>query len=244
MFKPLRHTTLAVTVIACCLSLAASAGRAAESVRTAVVALGLWSDPVFGSEAAGAAKVVAARFGHGAPVIVLRNTAKSLAAGPAGMARALETARHGLDPERDVLFVVLTSHGSRDGIVEKGAGRMGLLSPDDVSSILAQSPIRRKVLVVSACFSGIYTALANADTLVITAADATHPSFGCVPEARWTYFGDAFFNQALRRTSSVPQAFEDARAIVAARESAQGYDPSNPQIAGGENVIEALAQGR
>ena len=58
------------------------------------------------------------------------------------------------------------------------------------------------------------------------------------------YFGDAFFNQALRRTNSVPQAFEDARAIVAARESAQGYDPSNPQIAGGENVIEALAQGR
>ena len=213
---------------------------AGEGVKTAVVALGLWSDPVFASEASGAAKVVAARFGHGAPVIVLSNSAHGLAAGPPGMARALEAARRGLDPDRDVLFLVLTSHGSRDGIVEKGDGRMGLLSPDALGEILAKSPVRLKAVVVSACFAGIYTALANADTLIITAADSTHPSFGCVPEARWTYFGDAFFNQALRHTASIPQAFADARRIVAAREGQQGFDPSNPQIAGGEHVIAAL----
>ncbi|MGC2716698.1 MAG: hypothetical protein WA366_25315 [Pseudolabrys sp.] len=30
--------------------------------------------------------------------------------------------------------------------------------------------------------------------LVITAADADHPSFGCQDKAKWTYFGDASFN--------------------------------------------------
>ena len=240
MTNPL-HRLVAMALLTLAVSGPLQGPAAADDVKTAVVALGLWSDPVFGSEAAGAAKVVASRFGHGAKVIVLVNTATSLAAGPAGMVKALERARQGLDPERDVLFVLLTSHGSRDGIVEKGAGRIGLLGPEDLAAILAKSPVRKKVLVVSACYSGIYTALANADTLVITAADATHPSFGCQPEARWTYFGDAFFNQALRRTRSVPEAFADARTIVAARESAQGFDPSNPQIAGGENVIEALA---
>jgi len=44
----------------------------------------------------------------------------------------------------------------------------------------------------------IIPGLANPDTLVITAADADHPSFGCRDKAKWTYFGNAFFNIALR----------------------------------------------
>lgn len=213
---------------------------AEESFRSGVAALALWSDPVFSSEARGAAKVLAARYGHGGPVVVRANSPAKLVAGPDGIARALAAAGRGLDPERDLLFVVLTSHGSPDGIAEKGGGRTGLVPPDELARLLAASPIRRKVLVVSACYAGTYAALAAPDTLVITAADATHPSFGCVPGAIWTYFGDAFFNQALRRDASITQAFADARSIVSARESAQGFAPSNPQIGGGENVLPML----
>jgi hypothetical protein len=47
--------------------------------------------------------------------------------------------------------------------------------------------------------------LANSDTLVITAADAGHASFGCEDnKAQWTYFGDALFNIA-------PQSGVEAR---------------------------------
>ena len=205
-----------------------------------MVALALWSDPVFRSEATGAAKVLAQRFGHGGPVIVKANTPTALVAGPSGIAAALKAAQRGMDPDRDVLFVVLTSHGSPDGIAERGGGREGLVMPNEIARLLAASAFRLKVLIVSACFSGIYTPLARADTLVITAADATHPSFGCQPEAHWTYFGDALFNQALRHDDSLVTAFADARAIVAKREAAQGFDPSNPQIAGGADVIAAL----
>ena len=215
-------------------------GFAAERFKSAVVSLGLWSDPVFRSEASGAAKVLAARYGHGGPVIVRANSARSFVAGPEGIARALAAARLGLDPDRDVLFLVLTSHGSPDGIVEKGGGHMELVPPNELAAILAKSPFRRKVVIVSACYAGIYAALADANTLVITAADATHPSFGCVPGAVWTYFGDALFNQALRHDESITQAFLDARTIVSARESARGFTPSNPQMVGGADVLTTL----
>ena len=96
-------------------------------------------------------------------------------------------------------------------------------------------------MIISACYSGIFIPrLANADTLVITAADADHASFGCEDKAAWTYFGDAFFNIALRQTKSLKDAFLLARTLVANRERRQGFDPSHPQMAGGANVESLL----
>ncbi len=221
---------------------ATSAGPAAAAppVRAAVVALALWSDPVFRSEAEGAARVLARRYGHGGPVVVRANTRSAMVNGPAGIAAALRLGSRGLDPERDVLILLLTSHGSPDGIADKGGATVDLVPPDDLGRLLAASPVRHKVLIVSACYAGTYTALAGPETLVLTAADSTHPSFGCQPEAHWTYFGDALFNQALRRDASLTSAFAQARAIVARREAAQGFAPSNPQMVGGAGVLPLL----
>lgn len=216
------------------------AGAFAQPVRSAVVALGLWSDPVFRSEARGAAAIIAGRYGHGGPVIAKANSAGALVAGPDGIAAALDSARRRVDPENDLLFLVLTSHGSPEGIAERGGGREGVVSPEMLSEIVARSGFRHKVLIVSACYSGIFTALADADTLVITAADASHPSFGCKPGNSWTYFGDAFFNRALRRGGPLREVFALARQIVGQREASEGFDASNPQIAGGENVLAML----
>jgi hypothetical protein len=152
----------------------------------------------------------------------------------------LKAAARGVDPTRDVLILLLTTHGSPDGMADKGGGRIDIVPPDRLRAILDASPFRHRVLIVSACYAGTYTALAGPDTLVMTAADSTHPSFGCQPEAHWTYFGDALFNQALRRDASLPAAFADARAIVAAREAQDGFAPSNPQMAGGEAVLPLL----
>ncbi len=222
------------------LLLACAPGAGAAPLRSAVVALALWSDPVFRSEAQGAAAVLSKRYGGGGPVIVRANTARALVNGPDGIAAALKAAERGVDPGRDVLFLLLTSHGAPEGIAERGGGREGLVPPDALGALLAASPFRHKVLIVSACFAGTYTALAGPDTLVITAADSTHPSFGCQPEAHWTYFGDALFNRALRRGGSLGAAFAQARTIVAAREAAQGFAPSNPQMAGGSGVLPLL----
>jgi len=103
--------------------------------------------------------------------------------------------------------------------------------------MLARTGVRHKVAVVSACYSGVFIPrLANPDTLVITAADADRPSFGCRDKAKWTYFGDAFFNVALRQAKSLKDAFVAARALVQKRELREHFDPSNPRMAGGANV--------
>ena len=92
-------------------------------------------------------------------------------------------------------------------------------------------------VIISACYSGVFIPrLADADTLVITAADADHPSFGCEDKAKWTYFGDAFFNAALRRANNLKDAFLMASSLVFRRQLREGFEPSHPQMAGGGKV--------
>jgi hypothetical protein len=142
-----------------------------------------------------------------------------------------------MDAENDVLFLILTSHGSRAGLAVKAGRITQTLTPSNLANMLARTGMRHKVVVISACYSGIFISrLANPDMLVITAADADHPSFGCQDKARWTYFGDAFFNAALRHAASLEQAFVEARARVRRRELRQHFEPSNPLMAGGANV--------
>jgi hypothetical protein len=46
----------------------------------------------------------------------------------------------------------------------------------------------------------------------------------------------AFLNVALRRTARLKDAFALARTLVGKREARNGFVPSHPQMAGGENV--------
>jgi len=70
--------------------------------------------------------------------------------------------------------------------------------------------------VVSACFSGGFIdALRDEGTLVITAARHDRSSFGCDDKADLTYFGRAFFKEALPSSRSFQDAFAKADALVA-----------------------------
>jgi hypothetical protein len=103
--------------------------------------------------------------------------------------------------------------------------------------MLDRAGVRYKVVIISACYSGVFIPhLATADTLVITAADANHPSFGCEDRAKWTFFGDAFFNASLRQSATLRDAFTRARSLILKRELRNGFEPSRPQMAGGANV--------
>jgi hypothetical protein len=108
--------------------------------------------------------------------------------------------------------------------------------------MLNASGARYRVIIISACYSGVFArALAAPRTLVITAAAPDRPSFGCEDGATWTYFGDAFFNQALRRSRTLDDAFCRARDIVTKRERKEGFKPSRPQMAGGSEVLALLS---
>src|SRR6266446_1436281 len=97
---------------------AASASPAAQS-RVTVVAFGLFGDQsVFESEAKGAARIVADRFGGG-PVIVRFNTKGRGDATVETLRATLQSAAKAMDVQNDILFLILTSHGSRAGLAVK-----------------------------------------------------------------------------------------------------------------------------
>ena len=212
-----------------------------DAHKVSVVSFGLFGDQgVFRSEATGAAEVVAGRFGGG-PINVKYNSKKGGGATIETLDTSLQAAANGMDTENDVLFLILTSHGSRAGLAVKAGRLTQTLTPSTLANMLARTGMRHKVVVISACYSGIFIPrLANPDILVITAADADHPSFGCQDKAKWTYFGDAFFNVALRQVNGLKDAFVFARALVQKRELREHFEPSNPVMAGGANVVPLL----
>jgi Peptidase C13 family len=220
---------------------AAGAVLAADSGRKVVVtAFGLWAaQSVFENEAKGAADILAKRFG-GKDVVVRVNNKWETQATNETVASTLDAVAKTMDAENDILLMIFTSHGSRGGLAVKAGFVDETLSPWLLQSTLRFTGVKHRVIIVSACYSGIFLPLADPDTLVITAADATHPSFGCRDGAEWTYFGDAFFNNAMRRATGLRSGFAIARDLVRKRELKEGFEPSNPQIAGGENVERLL----
>jgi hypothetical protein len=223
---------------------AALAAQRPGVVDAYILAFGLWGpESVFESEATRAAAILARQLGGEGRAIVRFNSKRRSGARPAALRQAVGQVARALDPEEDVVVMLLTSHGTREGI-GLAAGRQRLLvTPEDVGRLLGESGARHRVLIVSACYSGIFAeALADERTLVITAASSDRPSFGCEDGRTWTYFGEAFFDQALRAEPRLDAAFARARELVTAREEAEGFEPSRPQIAGGKRVLERLAR--
>ena len=220
----------------------ATASHGAESKpKVAVVAFGLYGDQsVFESEAKGAARIVADRFGGG-PVIVRANTKGREDTTVETVRATLQSAAKEIDVQNDILFLILTSHGSRLGLSVKAGTRQETLSPSQLVLMLGDTLVRHRAVVISACYSGVFVRpLADPDTLIITAADADDTSFGCQNGTAWTYFGDAFFNTALRRAPNLRDAFATASSLVRKRELQGRQTPSNPQMAGGENIEHLL----
>jgi hypothetical protein len=210
---------------------------AGASPKITVLAFGLFGpQSVFESEAKGAASIVAQRLGAD-PVVVRANTKTHGDVTVASIGNILQSTAERMDRESDILFLILTSHGSQAGVAVEAGRREETLSPVDLAGMLDRAGVRHRIVVISACYSGVFLRpLANDDTLVITAADSDHSSFGCQDKVKWTYFGDAFFNTALRHTADLRSAFAAARTLVRRRESRYGLTPSNPQIAGGKNI--------
>jgi hypothetical protein len=162
--------------------------------------------------------------------------------------RALRQVGRTLDPAEDVLFLYLTSHGSEDHRLTMQFWPLELndLTPAMLKRMLDEAGIKWRVIAISACYSGGFIdALRDDHTLIVTAADADHPSFGCGNESDFTYFGRAYFDHALRRTWSFTEAFAQARQEIVERERGEALTPSNPQIYIGARIeakLERLAE--
>jgi hypothetical protein len=187
------------------------------------------------------------RFDTAGRSLVLVNHAATLQEQPIATATnlrsAIERVAAGINTEEDVLFLFLTSHGNEahELAFELPPLQLQQLTPTALARMLNDSGIKWKIVVVSACFSGAYIEpLKDEFTLVITASDDRHQSFGCEYDSDFTWFSKAYFDQALRGTQSFTEAFERARAAIVEREKGRGLAPSNPQMAVGAAMREKL----
>lgn len=136
-----------------------------------------------------------------------------------------------MNRDEDVLLIFITSHGGPTGVGLHLAGAVSaVLSPDHIATVLDREGIKNRLLIVSACYAGVFVKrLASPDSVVLTAADENSASFGCSNERDWTYFGDALFNQNLGAGVSLEQAFENAKVKISQWEARDEAQPSNPQ---------------
>lgn len=216
---------------------------------------------VFRKEAQLALRVFGARFGSLERSLELVNDIHDRTTYPLAtyenLRYAVRLIGRRMDPRADVLVLVLTSHGSPDAGIAITNGRLidDDLSPRDVRQILDEARIRWRIIVASACYAGIFVRpLATDSSLIMTAADSRHSSFGCADDRDLTYFGEALFADAMPGACSLQDAFATARRIIRRRESAEGEIHSNPQVfvglrmraklAGLEGAPEPLTGGR
>ena len=165
-------------------------------------------------------------FGTRGRSIALVNTRSAASTAPLAtvdnIREALKAIAARMDRDNDILFLFMTSHGRKDHefVLNQKAMTLRGLRPTTLAEMLAESRIRWKVVLVSACYSGGFIEpLKNSETMVITAARADRTSFGCEDENEFTYFGRAFFKEALPVSGSFFEAFTKAQALVGEWES-------------------------
>jgi len=207
-----------------------------------VVTIALDSDPVFAREAREAGRVLSRRYNAAGRTLTLagpdgvRNDLPygSIDALLIGLARIAEL----MDKDEDVLVLYTTSHGLPLGLAyHYGDTGYGVLSPARFQSVLKELGIKRRILLLSACYSGVFVdPLSSEDTAILTASASNRSSFGCEAENDWTFFGDALINNALRSPQSLKEASLQANGMVAQWEASRRLLASLPQTRIGAGV--------
>lgn len=125
-------------------------------------------------------------------------------------------------------LIYFSSHGAPQGVVVDEQ----ILAPAVLAEILDRTcKSRPTVVVVSACFSGVFIPdLARPNRMVLTAARPDRTSFGCGEDNVYPFFDDCFL-QTMRGARDFQGVGKAVQACVAAREIKEGMQPpSEPQL--------------
>ncbi len=131
-------------------------------------------------------------------------------------------------------FVFFTSHGTNYGMMLNNR----LLTTRAVAELIDNScGVRPTIVIVSACYSGIFVAALAADNrMIMTAARSDRQSFGCGQEFEYTYF-DSCLLQSMSAAATFGDLARDTQDCVTRRESEEGIGPaSEPQVFIGQNI--------
>ena len=126
-------------------------------------------------------------------------------------------------------LLYFTSHGTPTSMVFGDAPAM---TPDMMVNIVRRAcGARPTVVIVSACYSGIFVnALAAPNRMVLTAASRERTSFGCGADETYPWF-DGCILETLPGATDFLALAAGARACVTRKEQEAGVDlPSEPQL--------------
>lgn len=134
----------------------------------------------------------------------------------------------------DGCFVFITSHGGHNlGIYLSRDDE--ILRPNALAKALnAGCGAAPTVVVISGCYSGSFAhgAMAAPNRIILTAARADRPSFGCAAERTYTVY-DSCLLGALPHARTWRSVFAETKACVRTREHELAATPSYPQASFG-----------
>ena len=198
---------------------------------------------VFKREAEGALEAIDTRFGsYGRTLALINNPATTLntpLASTHNLAQGIREIATKMNLDEDILVLFLTSHGDQDATLAVQLEHLELTDLDaaKLRDALDDAYTYWRVIIISACYSGSFIDhLKSPTTLIMTAAAADKSSFGCEHTRDWTYFGEALFKEAFPQGLPLIESFYAAKQSIAAREEAEGKEPSDPQIWIGEAI--------
>jgi hypothetical protein len=125
-------------------------------------------------------------------------------------------------------LIYFTTHGAPEGMALDD----DLLSPRTLAHLITERcAARPTVVIVSACFSGVFVpALKAPDRMILTAARRDRSSFGCGESDKYPFF-DACMLEVLPGSPDFPSLGPAVRSCVARREREEDMaPPSEPQV--------------
>lgn len=158
------------------------------------------------------------------------------------MAKALNALDNKMNAEEDLLVIHLVSHGGRDGdlLLQQPDIELPNLSPEDFAEMLGPLNTKRKLVVVSACYSGHWIeALKDDNTLIMTSSRDDRTSFGCGDDSEMTWFTKAVYKSVGLSLNDPAAMFDEVTSQIRSWEEEIDMEEerwSYPQIHVGEQL--------
>lgn len=137
----------------------------------------------------------------------------------------------------DQCLIFLTSHGERGGGLWLSRSDRAL-TPDQLARALSRGcGAVPTVVIVSACYSGSFTAgkMARPNRVILTAARGDRPSFGCQAHRIYNFFDECLLG-ALPKAATWRSVSDGADRCIRGMEHVLGVQPSEPQAYFGGTV--------
>jgi hypothetical protein len=159
---------------------------------------------------------------------------------PASGLQALDRSLAALKPqEGEGCLVYVTGHGAPEGLAMSADTPTIFVRPSRMETMLNSCAGRPTVLVVSACYSGVYVraGITRAERIVMSASAADLTSFGCSDNLQYTFF-DQCFMDAWPRQNNWGSLADDINDCVRLTERSGNFPASKPQFFFGPGMRE------